>query len=624
MSQQQQQQQQPAAAAAQPAGATSPSGSNGAAAVANGSASKHENASLYVGDLSADVTEAILYDVFKNVGQVASIRVCRHAVTRVSLGYAYVNFVTPADAERALETLKYTPIKDRPIRIMWSNRDPTLRKDAVANVFIKNLHKDIDEGQLHESFSQFGEILSCKIAREDDGVSRGHGFVQFKRQEDADLAIKHANGLKLHDMEIYVALFQPSRERQEKYTNLYVKLVPKAWSDDDLKKYFEKIGPVSSAVVMREEGGASKGFGFVNYTEPEHATRATEVLHNKVPEGGDEALYVGRAMKKPEREKVLKSQRSELTSKFQGVNLYIKNLDDSVDDKRLEEIFKGYGTIASAHVMRNDKGVSKGFGFVCFGSPDEAQKALHEMQGKIVISKPLYVAFHEPKEARKAKLEAQHQARSLQRVPMLGSGMFPGQPMGYFPGMPQRQPFMFPQGGMPIHRGAPRGPPFNGMPPAAGMQVQPGQPGPIRRGPNGPGGPSVSRGRGAQPSRGGARGGARGGYGGHGKGASRGDHAGGAAAAAGSAPGSHPALNAAQLAQMSEEERRIVLGNALFSAVSPKNPSNAGKIVGMLLEGMDPSEIIAVLENESALDDKIQEAVETLGAASSEATPAQN
>lgn len=75
-------------------------------------------ASLYVGDLNLDVSEALLFEVFNSVGPVASIRVCRDVMTRRSLGYSYVNFHSVTDAERALDTMNFSSIRGRPCRIM--------------------------------------------------------------------------------------------------------------------------------------------------------------------------------------------------------------------------------------------------------------------------------------------------------------------------------------------------------------------------------------------------------------------------------------------------------------------------------------------------------------------------
>jgi polyadenylate-binding protein len=66
-------------------------------------------------------------------------------------------------AERALDTMNFDPILNKPIRIMWSQRDPALRRSGVGNIFIKNLDKTIDNKAMHDTFSTFGNILSCKV-----------------------------------------------------------------------------------------------------------------------------------------------------------------------------------------------------------------------------------------------------------------------------------------------------------------------------------------------------------------------------------------------------------------------------------------------------------------------------
>ena len=58
-----------------------------------------------------------------------------------------------------------------------------------------------------------------------------------------------------------------------RYTNVYVKNFGDDFTSDKLKQEFEKFGTVVSAVVMEDETGKSKGFGFVTFDDHEAAAR---------------------------------------------------------------------------------------------------------------------------------------------------------------------------------------------------------------------------------------------------------------------------------------------------------------------------------------------------------------
>ncbi|XP_061345158.1 polyadenylate-binding protein 3-like isoform X1 [Gastrolobium bilobum] len=426
---------------AQSAASVAPATAPVAAALAGGPFS---NASLYVGDLEGNVNETQLYDLFNRVAPVVSIRVCRDQAKRSSLGYAYVNFGNAQDAANAMELLNFTPLNGKPIRIMLSQRDPSIRKSGYANVFIKNLETSIDNKALHDTFATFGTVLSCKVAVDSNGQSKGYGFVQFDKEEAAQNAIKQLNGMLVNDKQVYVGLFVRHQERTHangspKFTNVYVKTFSETYTDEDLKKLFSPYGTITSATVMKDMNGKSRCFGFVNFQSPDSAANAVERL-NGTTVLDDKVLYVGRAQRKAEREAELKAkfeqERNSRYEKLQGSNLYLKNLDDNFSEEKLKDLFSEFGTITSCKVMLDAHGHSKGSGFVAFSTPEEASKALIEMNGKLIGQKPLYVAVAQRKEERKAHLQA-HFAQI--RAPA-GMAPLPAGIPGYHPGAPRLAP----------------------------------------------------------------------------------------------------------------------------------------------------------------------------------------
>lgn len=258
-----------------------------AAAPAPATAAAAQNfpsASLYVGDLHPDVNEAMLYEIFNAVGPVASIRVCRDNQTRRSLGYAYVNYHEAPDADRALDTLNYTNIKDVPCRIMWSHRDPSLRKSAVGNIFVKNLDKTIDNKALYDTFSLFGNILSCKVATDDQGRSLGFGFVHYETEEAGKHAIEKVNNMQIGAKCVFVGPFLKKNERssnkEDRFTNVYIKNFPESWTEKTIETMFSAYGKVTSAVVLRDK--KSRPFAFINFEESDGAKKAVEDLNSRI------------------------------------------------------------------------------------------------------------------------------------------------------------------------------------------------------------------------------------------------------------------------------------------------------------------------------------------------------
>lgn len=286
-----------------------------------------------------------------------------------------------------------------------------------------------------------------------------------------------------------------------------------------------------------DEEGKSKGFGFVNYDSHEQAQAAVDALHDTEING--KKLFVGRAQKRNEREEELRRSfeqaKMEKLAKWQGVNLYVKNIDDDMDDDKLRAEFEPYGTITSSKIMRDEKGNSKGFGFVCFSTPDEATKAVAELNNKMIGNKPLYVSLAQRKDVRRQQLESQINQRNQIRMQQAAAAgingyingpMYYGAPGGFVPpqgggggggrGYGSYPPGMVGPGG---GRGGYRGP-MPGVPPMPGY---PGQ-APPGYGMNAYGGRPAPGGRGGAPSGtpGGSRGGAAGANGTPRSGAARG------------------------------------------------------------------------------------------------------
>jgi len=74
-------------------------------------------------------------------------------------------------------------------------------------VFVKNLDPNVDNKALYDTFSMFGKILTCKVAPDENGKSKGYGFLQYELEESAKQAIQRVNGMQIGDRTVQVVTF---------------------------------------------------------------------------------------------------------------------------------------------------------------------------------------------------------------------------------------------------------------------------------------------------------------------------------------------------------------------------------------------------------------------------------
>ncbi|CAL8469500.1 g9041 [Coccomyxa elongata] len=447
-------------------------------------------------------------------------------------------------------------------------------------------------------------------------------------------------------------------------------------NSETLKEVFSKVGKAGSAVVMRDQSGASRGFGFVNFTKPEEAEKAIQQF-NKVPHTAGTWLVRKAEKRKPE----LKSGQA-IEQGLDLCNLYIRGLEPEISSARLQSMFEGFGKVVSSKVLVDAKtGASKCAGFLRFAAPEEADRAIHEMNNRQVGSKRLFVTLaqkrtaadpqaggHPPFEHNAAQLSAPPGVAYYVPMPGMGGPQYqqanhghpPFPPYGmYAPGMMPMHPQAFQQGygppqlywpGMPM-------PSYPGTPPAylqhaprgLSRQQQAQQYYMVTSGQDGTyfdmasnsfmhsgRGYRAPMGHAAVTARGGARRGCQ--LPPEPPGSNNiGPHAPRAPAkppatmmprppmvrrdaAPGSVPKSAPAASSkdllSRLATTPDKHLRIsMMGDRLFTLVQGLQPDkDSAKITGMLLE-MSEAEILHILEDSDALVQKVNEALGVLKAA---------
>lgn len=288
-------------------------------------------------------------------------------ILTVVIHFPYLIFL----ANMAKDQLTFSMIRGREIRILHYDR--SLINQTKNNLFVKNVGLEATNLTLYNMFKVFGEVFSSKLAQDSKGRSKGFGFVQFRRPEDAMRAMNEMNGKMHYNQKLIVEQYKRKERNACSFSNIYVKnLPPSITTKEGLDKIFDTFGVRSSvAIFQREFKGSTCYFGFVNFKNPEDAIKACNQMHGKILEGLP--LYAVRALTKDQREREKTKKNLEIKAQLRKVTLHIKSVSgDPLTEELVRQELEQFGDIRQISIRSQGSSelLTLPVGFVVFAAEE--------------------------------------------------------------------------------------------------------------------------------------------------------------------------------------------------------------------------------------------------------------
>ncbi|KAM5193683.1 putative RNA-binding protein 19 isoform 2-T2 [Mantella aurantiaca] len=287
---------------------------------------------ILVKNLPAGTQISELQEVFGRFGDLGRVLIPEGGIT------AIMEFTEPTEAKQAFRKLAYTKFQHVPLYLEWApmnvfNTPPAGKKAELVNedkpaeeekgnlsprheeaqtdrmseseeeealpgctLFIKNLNFSTSEETLREVFSKIGVVKSCSISKKKDKqgtvLSMGFGFVEYKKPEQAQKALRQLQHCTVDDHQLEVKLSERAtranvstdRKKQmskkQKTSKILVRNVPFQASVKEIRELFSTFGELKTVRLPKKMAGtgAHRGFGFVDFVTKQDAKRAFNAL----------------------------------------------------------------------------------------------------------------------------------------------------------------------------------------------------------------------------------------------------------------------------------------------------------------------------------------------------------
>ncbi|KFO20913.1 ELAV-like protein 4, partial [Fukomys damarensis] len=347
-----------------------------------GAATDDSKTNLIVNYLPQNMTQEEFRSLFGSIGEIESCKLVRDKITGQmltgvsdvtydiwfaiscqlplatgqSLGYGFVNYIDPKDAEKAINTLNGLRLQTKTIKVSYARPSSASIRDA--NLYVSGLPKTMTQKELEQLFSQYGRIITSRILVDQvTGVSRGVGFIRFDKRIEAEEAIKGLNGQKpsgaTEPITVKFANNPSQKSSQALLSQLY---------QSPNRRY---PGPLHhQAQRFRLDNLLNMAYGVKRFS-PITIDGMTSLVGMNIPG------HTGT-----------------------GWCIFVYNLSPDSDESVLWQLFGPFGAVNNVKVIRDfNTNKCKGFGFVTMTNYDEAAMAIASLNGYRLGDRVLQVSF---------------------------------------------------------------------------------------------------------------------------------------------------------------------------------------------------------------------------------------